>query len=111
MVRTLPAAHSIETLPGGREHASYKLGRYNRLNDTPNYVVPAGHLCMMSDDRDNSLDSRVAAEQGGVGLVPMENLVGRADFLLSSWDFPVLKRPASEWLSGVRLSRFFAKVA
>jgi len=24
---TLPAARSIETLPGGREHASYKLAR------------------------------------------------------------------------------------
>ncbi len=66
---------------------------------------------MMGDDRDNSLDSRVSAEEGGVGLLPMENLVGKAEFLLYSWDFPVLKKPASEWVSGLRLSRFFAKVA
>jgi signal peptidase I len=108
---TLPAARYVETLPGGREHPVYKLARYNPLNDTPVYVVPARHLFMMGDDRDNSLDSRVSAEEGGVGLVPMENLVGRAEFLLYSWDFPVLQKPVSQWIAGVRLSRFLSKVA
>jgi signal peptidase I len=108
---TLPAARYVETLPGGREHPIYKLARYNPLNDTPVYVVPASHVFMMGDDRDNSLDSRVSAEEGGVGPVPLENLVGRAEFLLYSWDFPVLKKAVSEWPSGLRLSRFFSKVA
>lgn len=108
---TLPAARYIETLPGGREHPIYKLARYNPLNDTPVYVVPAGHLFMMGDDRDNSEDSRVSGEEGGVGMLPMENIVGRAQFMLWSWDFPVLKKPVAEWPSGLRLSRFFNKVA
>ena len=42
---------------------------------------------MMGDNRDNSLDSRVAAENGGVGFVPVENLVGRAEFVVGSYDF------------------------
>lgn len=108
---TMAAARFIETLPGGKEHPVYKLTARGAMNDTPVYQVPAGHLFMMGDDRDNSLDSRVAAMEGGVGPVPMENLVGKAEFLLYSWDFPVLRKPISQWPSGLRLSRFFNKVA
>ena len=108
---TLTAARFIETLPGGREHPIYKLTSSGAVNDTPVYTVPAGHLFMMGDDRDNSLDSRVSMAEGGVGFVPMENLVGRAEFLLYCWDFPVLKRPVSEWPPGLRLSRFFSRIA
>jgi signal peptidase I len=39
----------------------------------------------MGDNRDNSLDSRFAPSAGGVGLLPAENLVGRAKFVLVSW--------------------------
>jgi len=107
---TLTAARFIETLPGGREHPIYKLTSRGAVNDTPVFEIPAGHLFMMGDDRDNSLDSRVPVTEGGVGLVPMENLVGRAEFLLYSWDFPVLKQAVSTWPSGLRLSRFFSRV-
>ena len=108
---TLPAARFIETMPDGREHPIYKMTSRGAVNDTPVYLVPAGHLFMMGDDRDNSLDSRVAIEEGGAGLVPMENLVGRAELRLWSWDFPVLKQPVSAWPSGLRLSRFFSRIA
>jgi signal peptidase I len=107
---TLTAARFVETLPGGREHPIYKLSWRGEANDTPVYEVPPGHLFMMGDDRDNSLDSRFSAESGGVGLVPMENVVGRAEFLLWSWDFPVLQQPISAWASGLRWPRFFSKV-
>ena len=61
-------------------------------------------LFMMGDNRDNSLDSRFPAVPGqGVGLVPVENVVGRASFMFfstsSAWNEP------STWLSGIRWSR------
>jgi signal peptidase I len=44
----------------------------------------ARHYFMMGDNRDNSLDSRDLPADGGVGFVPEENLVARADRLLFS---------------------------
>ena len=70
------ATRYIETLPNGRMHEIVKVSARHSLNDTPEFVVPASSYFMMGDNRDNSNDSRVAAEVGGVGFVPAENLVG-----------------------------------
>jgi signal peptidase I len=72
-----------ETLPNGRTHDIIKLAA-GPLDDTPEFTVPADSYFMMGDNRDNSLDSRVAADAGGVGFVPAENLVGRVDRVLFS---------------------------
>ena len=48
------------------------------------YRVPEGHFFFMGDNRDNSLDSRVDPRDGGVGFVPFENLIGRADRIVFS---------------------------
>jgi len=72
-----------ETLPNGKSYNVLDFG--NRPpDDTQIYTVPAGHVFMMGDDRDNSGDSRLEAR--GFGFVPIENLVGKAKFSVFSTD-------------------------
>ncbi len=95
-----------ETLPGGRTFRIQDYGPGRDLDDTPVFEVPAGHYFMMGDNRDNSVDSRVDASMG-VGLVPAENLIGKAEIILFSWQPGAsLWNPVS-WFSKVRPSRFF----
>jgi signal peptidase I len=48
------------------------------------FVVPEGKFFFMGDNRDNSMDSRFSPNVGGVGFVPFENLIGRADRVMFS---------------------------
>ena len=106
---TITAPRYIETLPGGRTHPIFKLGFNEPLDNTAVFVVPAGHLFMMGDNRDNSLDSRVAEDEGGVGFVPMENLIGRADVIVGSVDFPKAGSLIG-WPAEFRVSRLLKRV-
>ncbi|MCX7282885.1 MAG: signal peptidase I [Novosphingobium sp.] len=75
-----------ETLPGGKSYNVLDLGQ-RAVDDTVPVVVPEGQLFMMGDNRDNSMDSRFPAmEGGGIGLVPQDNLVGRAAIMMWSTD-------------------------
>ncbi|MCT4559149.1 MAG: signal peptidase I [Pelagimonas sp.] len=73
----------IETLPGGTSHAVLNIGTQGS-DTTPIYTIPEGHYFFMGDNRDNSSDSRVPNIAGGVGFVPFENLIGRADRVMFS---------------------------
>lgn len=74
-----------ETLPSGVAYNVLDLGILPQDN-TPPVTVPEGKLFLMGDNRDNSLDSRFPAEaERGIGLVPVENLVGEASFMYWSW--------------------------
>ena len=76
-------SRQIETLPNGVSHAILNIG--DQGSDHTNvYVVPEGHYFFMGDNRDNSSDSRLPQIAGGVGFVPFENLVGRADRIMFS---------------------------
>ncbi|HEY8617684.1 signal peptidase I [Phenylobacterium sp.] len=95
-----------ETLPGGRTFMTNDFGPEHDLDDTPVYVVPQGHYFMMGDNRDNSSDSRVLPEAGGVGYVPAENLVGKAQIILLSWHAGASILKPWTWVLDARPSRF-----
>lgn len=68
----------------GRAYVLHDRGPDYPGDDTGVFVVPGGHYLMMGDNRDNSLDSRWPADVG-VGLLPAENIIGRAELIVASW--------------------------
>ncbi|MCV2874038.1 signal peptidase I [Defluviimonas sp. WL0050] len=73
----------IETLPNGVSHSILNI-RDSGVDNTPIYTVPEGQYFFMGDNRDNSQDSRVPVAVGGVGMLPAEYLIGRADRIMFS---------------------------
>lgn len=73
----------IETLPEGQTYTVLDIAR-TRSDDTSVYKVPEGHYFFMGDNRDNSADSRIPQISGGVGYVPLQAIIGRADRIVFS---------------------------
>ncbi len=101
-----PVQRFRETMPEGKSYVTNDYGPDGDVDNTDVYVVPPKSYFMMGDNRDNSQDSRYP-EAIGVGYVPEENLVGRADIILLSWDDKASIFKPWTWFLNVRLSRFF----
>lgn len=98
-----------ETFPNGDTHTIYDSQKNSPSDNTTVYRIPDGHYFLMGDNRDNSGDSRVPVRNGGAGIVPASNIIGRAEIVLLSVeeDF-VLYKP---WTWGnMRGARFFERI-
>jgi signal peptidase I len=101
-----PVDRFRETLPNGRRYMTFDLGPDGEVDNTGVYRVPAGQYFMMGDSRDNSVDSRYPPDFG-VGFVPSENLVGKAEMIVFSWNPEASLFKPWTWFTEVRPSRFF----
>ncbi|MCB1528506.1 MAG: signal peptidase I [Hyphomicrobiaceae bacterium] len=78
---TVAVNRYTESLPSGRSYPTLEYANRMRHASMHEIQIPPKHYFMMGDNRDNSNDSRF----GDMGLVPAENLVGRADAVLYSF--------------------------
>lgn len=121
-----------ETNPEGRSYLTQQHAPYGQMSvdNTDVYVVPPHCYFMMGDNRENSLDSRfdpllppgdkrlhgcewdsrwserLPSPEPGVGLVPEEDLVGRARFVLLAWQPDTELFKPWTWLN-FRFDHFF----
>lgn len=112
----------VEVLPGGTPHFIRKRRAVTKPYDRPcedaprtdvpcdsdntrEFLVPDGHVFVMGDNRDDSSDSRVPESK--VGFVPLENLVGRAEFIFFSHDGTAALWEVWKWPGAVRFKRMF----
>jgi len=94
----------IETLPNGVTHRILEETDDRPLDNTEVFTIPEGHYFMMGDNRDNSVDSRAP---NGVGFVPAELLVGKADFIFYSTNGYAGLFEFWKWPWTVRFDRIF----
>jgi signal peptidase I len=94
-----------ETLPGGRSYEVLDQMERGAGDDTPVYAVPAGHYFMMGDNRDDSADSRFSLDQKGVGLLPSDHVIGRAQIAFFSTDGSAQWAKPWTWVSAARWER------
>lgn len=94
-----------ETLPSGRSYLVLDQVENPRGDQIPPTVVPEGHVFVLGDNRDDSLDSRFSPLEGGVGLVPVERLIGRAVFVFWSTDGSADYLKPWTWFSALRAHR------
>lgn len=95
----------LETLPNGKSYNVLDYGLYSQDTTEP-VVVPEGRLFVMGDNRDDSLDSRFPPEaEKGVGLVPIDNVAGRASFMFFSTDGTAEWIKPWTWFTAARWSR------
>jgi signal peptidase I len=131
----VPVDQVEETNPEGRSYLTNSIPQNQLAETTGVYVVPPHCYFMMGDNRDNSLDSRfdpglpvkasgpkacgwdaswdayLPTDETGVGFVPEENLVGRAEIVLLSWRDGVSLFKPWTWVMNARPNRVFHRVS
>lgn len=96
----------IETLPEGQKHRIIEFSDDTPIIDnTPLFKIPEGHYFMMGDNRDNSNDSRKE-----IGMVPLDNIEGKARFLFYSHDDTARWYNPISWITSIRWKRLFNKI-
>lgn len=107
---TLEFARFRETLDTGKSYITYdRPDRDPEVNDTGVFVVPEGHYFFVGDNREDSRDSRLPKGYG-VGYVPAENLVGRAELVLLSWNEEASIWKPWTWFIDFRGDRSFRRL-
>ncbi len=95
----------LETLPGGPSYTVLDQVAHGQADDFAPVRVPAGHLFLMGDNRDDSLDSRFPPYVGGIGMVPAEDLIGRALVTFWSTDGSASWWKPWTWFTALRADR------
>jgi signal peptidase I len=104
--RDAPVKRWKETLPNGVSYYALDLVDNGFADNTQVYTVPPDHYFMMGDNRDNSTDSRFSQ----VGMVPFENIVGKAQIIFFSVFEGERAWQLWRWPVSVRWSRLFTIV-
>lgn len=94
-----------ETLPGGPSYTVLDQVEGGPADDFGPVQVPPEHIFLMGDNRDDSLDSRFSEAEGGIGMVPVDHLIGRATFTFWSTDGSASYVKPWTWFTALRGSR------
>ncbi|WP_194097896.1 signal peptidase I [Marivivens aquimaris] len=78
----------VETLPDGQAYQVLNIFDRMPSDDTAVFRVPADHYFIVGDNRDNTADSRYAAQVNGFGMVPHAAVIGQAHRILYSYNGP-----------------------